>query len=50
MNVFVVETYVVKPDKIEANNALLQRLAAVLKSDSAKFRMVKSYRTFTETF
>lgn len=50
MNVFVVETYVVKPDKIEANNALLQRLEGVLKSDLAKFRMVKSYRTFTETF
>jgi hypothetical protein len=50
MTVFVAETYIVKPDKIEANNALLKRLADVLKKDPKKFSMIKSYRTYTDTF
>ncbi len=50
MTVLVVETYLVKPDKIEQNNALLQRLAKVLKSDPKKFSMIKSYKAYTEEF
>jgi hypothetical protein len=50
MTVLVVESYLVKPDKIEQNNALLQKLARLLKEKPAKFKMVKSYKTYMETF
>ena len=50
MTVFVVESYLVKPEKIEQNNVLLQKLARLLKEQPAKFKMVKSYKTYTETF
>jgi hypothetical protein len=50
MTVFVVESYLVKPDKIEQNNTLLQKLAKLLKEKPTKFNMVKSYKTFSDTF
>jgi len=49
MSVFMVETYVVKPEKQEALMPLLHKVAKIMKDNPGKFKEVKSYRHFSQT-
>ncbi len=49
MSVFMVETYVVKPEKQDALMPLLQKVVKIMKDNPGKFKEVKSYRHFSQT-
>jgi len=49
MSVFMVETYVVKPEKQETLLPLLQKVAKIMKDKPGKFKEVKSYKYFSQT-
>ena len=50
MSVFVGETYIVKPDKVAENAALLQKLVKLIKEKPAAFKGLKSYKAYSEAF
>jgi len=50
MTVFVVETYVVKPEKQVEFKSLLQRFLRYMKKNPTLFKEMKSWKLFTQTF
>lgn len=50
MTVFVVETYVMKPEKQGGFKSLLQRFLGYMKENPALFKEMKSWKLFTQTF
>jgi len=50
MSVFVIETYLVKPERQEEFKALIQRLLEYKKENPQLFKEVKSFRLFRQTF
>jgi len=50
MTVFVVETYVVKPEKQVEFKSLLQRFLKYMKKNPTLFKEMKSWKLFTQTF
>jgi len=50
MTVFVVETYVVKPEKHVEFKSLLQRFLKYMKENPTLFKEIKSWKLFTQTF
>lgn len=47
MTVFMVQTYVVKPEKQVELDALFQRVPKLMKDKPEKFKGLKSYKAFT---
>jgi len=50
MTVFVVETYVVKPEKQAEFKSLLRRWLKFMKENPALLKEMKSWKLFTQTF
>jgi len=50
MTIFLVETYVVKPEKLAEFTAYRKKLSQWMKEHSELFKEVKSYRMFTQRF
>jgi len=50
MTVFVVETYVVKPEKQAEFKSLLKRFLRFMKENPTLFKEIKSWKLFTQTF
>jgi len=48
MAVFMVETYVVKPEKQKELVSLLQRVVKLMKEKPEKFQEVKSYKVYSQ--
>ena len=50
MSVFIVDTYVVKPEKQEEFMALIQRMLKYRKEKPEKFKELKSWKLFSQRF
>jgi len=50
MTIFMVETYVAKPEKQEELIALLEKWVAQTKKEKEKYRELKSYKLFSQMF
>jgi len=50
MTVFVIWTWVVKPEKQEEHNRMMQRYLKYIKENPEISRVVKSMKVFTQTF
>jgi len=50
VTVFVVETYVVKPEKQAELKSLLKRWSKFMKENPTLFKEMKSWKLFTQTF
>jgi len=50
MTVFVIETYVVKPEKQAEFKSLLQKFLRFMKKNPALFKEIKSLKLSTQTF
>ena len=50
MSVFLVSTYVVKPDKQEEYKAMYRRLLEYMKENPEEVKELKSWKVFTQTF
>ena len=50
MSVFVVETYVVAPEKREKFESLMQRLFSYKNENAKLFKEVRSFKLFTQVF
>jgi hypothetical protein len=50
MSVFLISTYVVKPDKQEEYKAMYRRLLEYKKENPEEIKELKSWKVFTQTF
>jgi len=50
MTVFMVETYVVKPEKQEEFMAMIKKWVAETKKNKEKYKELKSYKLFAQMF
>ena len=50
MTVFIVETYVVKPEKQSDFKSLLQKWRKYMKENKEKLKEMKSWKLYTQTF
>jgi antibiotic biosynthesis monooxygenase (ABM) superfamily enzyme len=50
MTVFLVETYVIKPDKLEEFNTLLKKSETYMKKHPDLFKEMKSHKIFSQLF
>jgi antibiotic biosynthesis monooxygenase (ABM) superfamily enzyme len=50
MTVFMVETYVIKPDKLEEFTALLKKFETYMKKHPDLFKEMKSHKIFSQLF
>jgi len=48
MTIFLMETYVIKPDKLEEFTALLKKLETYMKKHPDLFKEVKSHKVFSQ--
>jgi hypothetical protein len=50
MTVFIVETYVIKPEKQSEFKSLLQKWRKYMKDNAEKLKEMKSWKLYTQTF